>query len=1044
MTDDRVAIIGGIEDHGLDWLGPSTGLQEDLVGLLGCLRRELADGFSIPQAELLEGPTGFTAASLMERLTAIAAAPPADALWLLLGGEVVTLWGTTPCLVTGDTQPHAPGLQLLTLCNILQGLPTRQIVVVLDVHRAEPGEGEPAAGLVRPPAATLAQLPWPSCTLLAAGAGVLGRIAQALTSPAGDRRAEDVLAALEVPFGRVHPGDAVLNTVTRWTRAVPIDANRALKIREYLTGLRDRTSHVAFDRPTSSVEVPELGRVYVPTYALAPDSEHKKEQRLGRAGTGEEPRETLHDLLPRHSKLFVIGDPGSGKTTFLRRVAHEACVGRLDSRPAPRGLHDESLPLLLSLEAYGKHCRAEEVDPSPDGLLEYGFSKMLRSGSAEALDPDISRDAARAGQLVLLLDGLDEVPGSARRKRMGRTLEELAKLCQQLVLVVTCRPAAVRAGAAPGHPFTHTTIEAFDQDQRQTFIEGWMGLHHGRAHDAKAATARLLADIETHPGLADEIPNPLMLTIICTLFHEQGQLPHERSELYKAIVQLRLVDRDKELWDGPATKELNRSDRQQAAQALAWSHWSGTTAGSLISASEAIRTLDEMFDDKKLAKDLLDFLDERAGLLRWQDDDSATDERRYGFPHRTLAEYLVAGRLAAQSFEDSPPGELAAHAGDSNWREVACLYSCLIVGDVDRPSAPVWRLISDLACHGANANRSWADRAAQARLAAECLAEVRDRAPTHVKEAVEGLQPLFTEKETAHEMPAGERIGFWTAVGSDDRRFVDVDPWVDVPAGRFWRGSTADDAFSDEKPEGWVETKMFKLGRWPVTVAEYGRFITQGKGYGDDSWWDADGWAWREEHSIHRPRTWDRQLRRGPHFPVVEVSWWEARAYCRWLEQDERNGLGEDWTVRLPTESEWEKAARGNERLDGDEPNERCQRRYPWGDTWDADLANSLETEPHGIAPVGCFPGGIGPHGTWDQAGNVWEWCSDWFDDYPEEPGPDPQGPESGRFRVIRGGGWAFDPRNLRASSRHYYEPGPRNDNLGFRVAAAPPEPLDP
>ena len=160
------------------------------------------------------------------------------------------------------------------------------------------------------------------------------------------------------------------------------------------------------------------------------------------------------------------------------------------------------------------------------------------------------------------------------------------------------------------------------------------------------------------------------------------------------------------------------------------------------------------------------------------------------------------------------------------------------------------------------------------------------------------------------------------------------------------------------------------------------------------------------------------------------MSWYEARAYCRWL------GAREGGDVRLPSEAEWEKAARGGEA----EGNPR--REYPWGDTFDRLRANTEETGIGGVTPVGLFTTGHGPYGTWDQAGNVWEWCEDdWHGTYqgaPEDGSAWVDDPRAAA-RVYRGGAFDGSARGCRAAYRDGWRPGARWLSLGFRPARSNP-----
>jgi iron(II)-dependent oxidoreductase len=213
-----------------------------------------------------------------------------------------------------------------------------------------------------------------------------------------------------------------------------------------------------------------------------------------------------------------------------------------------------------------------------------------------------------------------------------------------------------------------------------------------------------------------------------------------------------------------------------------------------------------------------------------------------------------------------------------------------------------------------------------------------------------------------------------------------------VSAGEFWMGS--DDESDDEKPRHRVTLDAFYIDRYQVTNAIYQKFMSATRHPAPAQWNDSDF--------------------NGPQQPVVGVSWEDAVAYCAWAGK------------RLPTEAEWEKAARGT---DG--------RKYPWGDSWDASRANSHESGHGKTVEVGSYPTGVSPCGAHNMAGNVWEWVADWYVEgyYGRSPERNPRGPDTGTYRVLRGGSWLDGPIDLRAANRHGYSPDFRVDLIGFRCA---------
>ena len=172
-----------------------------------------------------------------------------------------------------------------------------------------------------------------------------------------------------------------------------------------------------------------------------------------------------------------------------------------------------------------------------------------------------------------------------------------------------------------------------------------------------------------------------------------------------------------------------------------------------------------------------------------------------------------------------------------------------------------------------------------------------------------------------------------------------------------------------------------------------------------------------------QPAYWHDDAFNNPAQPVVGMCWFEARAYCAWLSAQ----TGQ--TFRLPTEAEWEAAARGVQ----------C-RRYAFGDDFDAARCNTFETHIRRTTPIGVFPGGETPEGLVDMTGNTWDWTSSLYTPYPYDAADGREDPSPpGARRVVRGGSWYDDQVFARASYRDDYAPGDRNDDLGLRVVRSSP-----
>jgi formylglycine-generating enzyme required for sulfatase activity len=247
-----------------------------------------------------------------------------------------------------------------------------------------------------------------------------------------------------------------------------------------------------------------------------------------------------------------------------------------------------------------------------------------------------------------------------------------------------------------------------------------------------------------------------------------------------------------------------------------------------------------------------------------------------------------------------------------------------------------------------------------------------------------------------------------------------------IPAGEFLMGAA--DAEDDERPVHKVYVSEYFIGRFPVTNDDYARFL-RATGYPSPGVRVLPLVAAASHDSVFRelaaPYVWESAVAPAGHgnHPVVLIRYDDAQAYCAWLS----TAIGR--AVRLPTEAEWEKAARGG--LEG--------RRYPWGPDIDGASANFL-TDPASKRQRGTRPTGTyepNPFGLYDMSGNVWEWVSDWYagDYYGQGDARDPQGPASGNMRIVRGGGWTTDNvAMLRCAYRHRVPPDTYTYGIGFRI----------
>ena len=633
-----------------------------------------------------------------------------------------------------------------------------------------------------------------------------------------------------------------------------------------------------------------------------------------------------------------------------------------------------------------------------------------------------------AGSCLLLFDGLDEVTDPARRVWV---VEELRRLCAahgvRNQLVVTARREGYQYPL--GSPWAHMELERFRPPQVVDYVRHWF-----KACGTPADRVEGLLCALRRPGLSSFAGNPLVLALIAHLYTRGGidEIPERRSALYAKVFHLIT-----EGWN----KDTDQRDRPRGQTLPGEVLRCGLRELAAGAHARGLRVMDEAT--------LLALIAGAAGrcqpgvdaaefLLAIQDETGALrrlSANAFDFAHLTLQEYLAADAVRLQGKQDA----LLAKTGEPWWREVIRFYA----GLASDPGAWVARVLpaDPLLAAGclADARLDPADPASalaaapvietlegllrgnpdQQQAAADALAEIAEHGAEHALSralmeyearpelalaAVLALAP-GNEASLPSRFPGG--LGGLlrllhaqlplVGAGPRGRILATLEglgfPLCFVPAGTFPMGSDSR-WFAHERPIHPVTLADYWIDRAPVTNVQFRRFAEE-TGFTGGLWEQvAEG---RESH------------------PVVLVSWAEAQAYCDWCGK------------RLPTEAEWEKAARGT---DG--------RRYPWGDAWDAARCNLNGV---GTTPVGAHRDGQSPYGCHDMAGNVFEWCADWYDAgyYARSPAENPKGPDTGRLRVVRGGSWFETPALARAAYRYRDLPEYRYGHIGFRAVCVSP-----
>lgn len=734
--------------------------------------------------------------------------------------------------------------------------------------------------------------------------------------------------------------------------------------------------------------------------------------------------------------FVLVGYPGSGKTTYLKKLALQ-CL----TKP-PAGLPADVLPVFLPL----RQLRDEDLALGPEFLL----ARTL--GEAPTTD---DRDFYRwllheRGNLLMLFDGLDEVPHE-RRERVLAWVREFARR-ENHWFGITSRPldALPDFGADITTAMTKLQVRPLGDAEVRDFVTRW---HRAvEPTGASERAGRLLSRLDEagrhHIRLHELRSNPLLLTILCLVWRDRGEvLATERVELYQDCVQV-LLDR----WRlaGLAVPWTPRQALRILQPVALRLHLTRALRTSTAAIEPVVH---DALDQLGLHRAPADFLREIGlGSGLFVDDGHGEFE----FLHRALQEFLAARELqtrivrsALRRVLDPDLAEVARQLvqdhgkpGDERtwWHEVVDLLLTLDGAPVFGPfvaallAVPDWdqlavelrqwcalgseRDATGLASAAKDRARSKEERALAAELVHIASPDgSAEPAPIHTQAPT---RPKTKARDCSRSAKRGGGGGLGAAAtaagaGSGSRAATPHKPtgertplemlqdlgmkFVEIPAGTFLMGSDKDDHFAleDERPQHRVTiTQPFWLAATPVTNAQYRAFV--------------------EATGHEAPPAWQDRKFNGNQQPVVTVTWEDAQAFCHWA------GLA------LPSEARWEYACRAG-----------TTTPY-WSGTGETDLArvgwydenSNGRTQRVGEKPANAF-------GLCDMHGNVFEWCEDrWHASYQGAPNSGYAWVEGvSGLRVVRGGSWLISARGCRSAYRGGRLPGDRAALVGFRPTSS-------
>jgi|CXWL01.1.fsa_nt_gi formylglycine-generating enzyme required for sulfatase activity len=731
------------------------------------------------------------------------------------------------------------------------------------------------------------------------------------------------------------------------------------------------------------------------------------------------------ELLGKHDGLVVLGDPGAGKSTFLKYLA----VSLASGGGAELGL-GERVPLLLSLGGYADALTHGDV-PLDDYFARHYRERGIDLDLASVLDEALDR-----GRALVLLDGLDEVKDLATRHTVAARVLDFYTVHRAAgnKFVLTSRIVGYREVALVAEGLSECTLLDFEDAEIEAFVDRWTralekaayGAGAAAEYEAQAQKDGLLRALRNNPGVRELAANPLLLTILAVMKRQGIELPERRVELYEACVKALLED-----WQRARSlsgRALPHQDRQTTLKVLApvalWMQREAPGAG-LVREGDLRRFLETLFAGRQAADPEAEA---EAFLAVARVSNLLVDRggRQFGFLHLTFQEYLAAVALTQSAQKSLEPliAEISAHVGDPAWREVSRL-AVAHLGVVKQNDEQAELVIDHLLEHQPG------EPGEAEILAGFALLDLGSGGvPKPCRErGVAALLRTLTDSPRVPPVRRAEAGRVLSDLGDPRESATTLDgmEFCWVPPGPFWMGSVQDDPerFDDESTQYELDLpEGYWLARFPVTGAQWRAYVSEsGAEVGD-----------RDSLEI------------AANEPVFWVSWAEAEVFCRWLtERWHRAGLlPAGWAARLPSEEEWEKAARGGLQVPVEvqvdrpgalplleprlklKPNPEEGRAYPWQGPADSERANYDETHIGRPSAVGAFPAGQSPCGCEELSGNVWEWTRSLA-----KPGDD-------TLRVLRGGAFFFGARNVRCSYRFWSLPNFRGGLFGFRVLLSP------
>jgi formylglycine-generating enzyme required for sulfatase activity/energy-coupling factor transporter ATP-binding protein EcfA2 len=771
------------------------------------------------------------------------------------------------------------------------------------------------------------------------------------------------------------------------------------------------------------------------------------------------------DKIQEHSRLILCGEPGSGKSTFIRHFAWVLATQQEKTQTpilAPPEGNTYYLPIILPLRSLAGFL-------ARDGLgsrtVFDAFVAELRAYDVVQAE-DMLEAALAQNTTFLLLDGLDEVPVEEipnHSVSRGTTLRMIRDFLRQYPMpraVITCRTRAFDQSLEEELDWPKTVIAPFTLGQIRHFVPAWYQelvrcgqLTSSQAYDM---TQRLLDTIISSPKLQEMASTPLLLTMMALVVFNNGVLPRDKPQLYERILELLLGQWDK-VRDGQSLGEAiglpdwgSERIRPILEQLSFDAHRmaSSEDGRGRLQRSQVRDAIEQFFcnagmrpkDAAAMAVTCLDYFNHRSGLLV---PDNAHDS--YVFAHLTLQEYC-AGR--ALMLSPNPSSLVMQYRQDDRWREpimlglgsiqqsnpylIGQILQDLIDTEEQGILKPLEQWVDDIFfAVDIGEDRDWLYLKTQgintSRLKRDmqtCLMNILKN-PSNLPAFSVRLQVTSLLSRLGDPRFPVTTEEWQKEIGLCNRKFGSPDGyWCYVRPGSYRIGG-----WVEEQPSAVITLPEFWVATFPITIAQF--LLFDEEGWNNEEWWTPQGWIWQQDQM---PSGLQYTSRIKYSEAIVAITWYEATAFCNWLSSKIAHALPEGYCIRLPTEAEWEAASAYNHAME--------RHRYPWhyGVMMSENIVTvSIEDNP----AVGLFPEGAAACGALDFAGTVWELTTSAYESYPWRSNHIVSDYPLDTQSVVWRGGYQNDGFPLGNNSRDNKLREMESKHIGFRVVLAPKPPTN-